>query len=74
MSRKATGLARPYPVPVNLSADEDELLARDAHESQMSKTELLRRAYFRRGSEERLQALREKHKALPLEMFRRPPR
>ena len=58
MPRKATGLKRPIPVPVNLSETEKELLELDSEATSVSQTELLRRAYFRRGWEDRLEKRR----------------
>ena len=58
MSRKATGLLRPLIVPVNLTVDEDEMLARDAHDAGKSKTELMRESYFRGRWFDRLIVLR----------------
>lgn len=79
MGRLKTGLRRRIPVLVYLSEDEDELLAREAYENASSaeeqlaksKTELLRRAFFRRIAAGRLDELRQKQKAMPVSMFRR---
>lgn len=59
MPRRATGLQRPFPVPCNLNDEENELLELDSDATGISKTELLRRAYFRRGWQERLNKRRE---------------
>lgn len=59
MSRRPTGLQRPFPVPCNLNEEENELLDLDSAATGISKTELLRRAYFKRNFEERLQKRRE---------------
>lgn len=64
MSRLATGLARPHPLPVGLNEAEEELLARESVRFSTSKAELLRRAYFTTKWISRLIELRQEQKTL----------
>ena len=67
MSRPKTGLARPNMMPVGLNDTERELLARDAFDKNQTRAETLRRGYFRPGWAQRLETLREKQRAIPLD-------
>lgn len=62
MSRLATGLARPHPLPVGLNEAEEELLTRESVALSTSKAELLRRAYFTTKWITRLIELRQEQK------------
>lgn len=58
MSRAKTGLVRPYPLPVGLSLDEDELLTLLSIKTKRSKADLLRRGFFKKRWQETLIELR----------------
>lgn len=47
MSRRQTGLKRPYPLQVDVTLEEDEFIARVSYSEGLSKSEFIRQRLFR---------------------------
>lgn len=69
MSRRATGLKRPYPLQSHWDAEEFEYVSRKSLAARMSKTELLREYVLVRNWRSELAELRRAQKHLPAQDF-----